>query len=528
MSGRLPIAVDLHPDETLEGFLERTAVANQIPAPALLNTLTTAVPALVVRFARLTPHPTLVTAVARTTGAHPERVRSASLARFDGSLPLTLAGLDYTQPAGHRPIAARGWLQPRTTQLCPPCLNQDGIWRVSWRLHTSIACPTHQSLLAATCPTCGHRFRDTPRGLLRPHLTDLTRCGNPTGGHTTCQQPLDELAAHPATPAELAYQQAHDDATTVTEQVRVLGRQVRPATLLAATRSLAVLLLHLLQGPPRRWALAPPEEARERADVLVQAHQIVTALSLEAAAGLLRPHLVHVPLTREGSEHWASDHMTPSTVAAEIAERALHPTRRLSHQLRGRTSGASLLTTAVPQVLPLDLYRRHLADHLAVSADVGRAFGSLALVTSLTGNTWADAAAELGLPRELGTRLARTVSQRTSKDGLARYIEALARDLDPSLDYRALEREIAQLATSTTWYRTWTKQWRPGSHASTFGYVLTWLWSESAAAHLQTSPAWAQPPTAAQRANYRQFARSLTPAAAHALHDRSTHAATAA
>ncbi len=83
--------------------------------------------------------------------------------------------------------------------------------------------------------------------------------------------------------------------------------------------------------------------------------------------------------------------------------------------------------------------------------------------------------------------------------------------------YRQREAVVRQLAIRSRWYTTWARAHRPGSHASSRTYAVTWLWTTYAAGSILTSPGWPIPPDAAQRAYYRRFAARLDPDAQAAL-----------
>lgn len=518
MRTTLPVTLDLHPEETLEAYLERTAAANSVSNADLTHLLQANMAPAALRFARVDPHPSLIAAITRLTAADPGRLRAATLARYDGGLPLTLAGIDHTMAAGLRPAAARGWLQSRTTQVCPPCLAVDGTWRVSWRLLTTVACTTHRCHLATTCPGCGQRFRDTPHTLLRPHSSEHLECGNPTSAHGTCSQDLTGIAVQDTSENVVAYQRDHDTATTGAP-MSAAGLATTAATYLAATRSIAVLLMHLNEPDTgRRWGIAPPADTNARADALAQAHRVLAAASYDIATRRLRTRLAAVPSNVSGRPGWVADHLTPSRLAAQIAGRALAPALRLRHQLR-TLPPSELALTAVPQVVPAHTYDRHAHGAFNTSPVMARAFCAIAIAAHLTQTPWSQAAQRLGIPAALGQRISRTVLARPAPNPDSRLdlLTHLLEDLPPDVDYRQREHTIRALLPNLDWYRTWAREHRSGAHSTSAAYALTWIWTEVAGAHLLTSPAWPQPPDAAQRAAHRQYAHSLTPTATAAL-----------
>jgi hypothetical protein len=86
------------------------------------------------------------------------------------------------------------WVFTRFTRYCPDYLRGDGsliqrrhggAWSKYWRLPVVFACPTHQRLLAHTCPTCNALALARPANLARPlpmaghQVTHPTACRNP-------------------------------------------------------------------------------------------------------------------------------------------------------------------------------------------------------------------------------------------------------------------------------------------------------------------------------------------------------------
>lgn len=198
---------------------------------------------------------------------------------------------------------------------------------------------------------------------------------------------------------------------------------------------------------------------------------------------------------------------------------AASSSRRRLATLIDRTPG-TLPLSAIAQVTPGDLYTRHVDGMLDVTGNTGRLFVSLCLARQhLRKGTWAEAATVLGLPAEIGTKTARACSS----DLLARasdFTAALARvanDLDPSVDHRATEDNVRRLARSRGWYRSWARIHLPGSHATSQRYAVTWLWTEYAHGHIDTSPDWQHPPNSHDRAHYRAYVSRLDDAATDAL-----------
>jgi len=161
---------------------------------------------------------------------------------------------------------------------------------------------------------------------------------------------------------------------------------------------------------------------------------------------------------------------------------------------------------------PADRYHRHLAGTIDRGDDTARLFTSLALARTLPDvDSWATAAATLGLPTELGVTAARACSARlrVPQTVFTARLEDLAADL-PDVDHRDRENAVRALTRRRRWFTDYAAA-RPGTRPSSRGYAITWLWVHAAHGHLLTSPAWPAPPDRQSRARYRAFERALTP-----------------
>lgn len=235
---------------------------------------------------------------------------------------------------------------------------------------------------------------------------------------------------------------------------------------------------------------------------------------LDNAAAALVPWLALTPSTPDGALGWLTDHTVMTGTLTRLVMAAMAPYRRLSHRLDTGSPSNRLPTEHVPQVIPTALARAHLVGSCYRSDLIVRAFASLCLARSnLENATWADAAAALGLPDETGIRLARTCTAALTinHDAWLTRLDALRTGLGAELiDYRGREALIRHLATRSRWFTTWCREHRPGTRRTTKRHAITWLWFHHAHAHPDHSPSWNRPPTAQDRALYRQFAQSLT------------------
>jgi len=532
VSPPLPVTLDLRPGQALDCYLEHLAEANGMSTAGLLTLVRGGGGSSTTRFLMLHPPATTTRRLACVARLEPAEVAAATLAAYDGTA-LDLAGLDPQALSSFRAVAARGWVPGHGTQLCPPCLAATGIWQLPWRLPTVTVCLTHATYLLAGCPGCGRPFRDQRHSPLRRAGTS-TQCGNPLGQGPT-RQCLQELTALPTVRAEppcLRAQQRRNTAAAG-HKVRVLGTDVPGVGYLQDLRHLTTVLLHLANQPGGlalapwanelaaeatartgrrgpRWGMRPPTDPALRSRALRSADDILTCPTVEDAAAAFVPWLQTVPRTASGSLGWLANRtvMTPTLTRIIMAAHAPH--RTLSHRLDTHL-GLDAPMCRLPQVLPTVLYRAHLAGLFDSDPDTVALFASLCLARAHPQSaTWSAAAAALRLPPELGQRTARACSatvQVSIADYLA-HLTALAQVL-PDINYPAIEVSIRHGRNSTAWFQQWVPC-RPHTRNTSHAYALTWQWLHVAHGHILTSPSWPRPPTAKQRALYRQFATSLT------------------
>ncbi len=131
----LPTLVNLAPGEALDAYLERVADANYLTTARLIE-MVRAGHGSTTAYLMLAPTPATLKRIAHLTGAAAAALQNATLAAYDGT-SLDLHGLDPAHQSSFRTIAARGWIPGHGTQICPQCLADDGIWRITWRLPTT-------------------------------------------------------------------------------------------------------------------------------------------------------------------------------------------------------------------------------------------------------------------------------------------------------------------------------------------------------------------------------------------------------
>jgi hypothetical protein len=534
----LPSRIAIASDEALDCYLERLAVANDLPPTQMMRLLTRPEErrAPSSAFLMVKPDPAITDRIASLGGMPISSLERATLMRFGDGLPLRLDGLDPRQRHSFRQVVTQGWFPQFGSQACPLCLADDEIWRVEWRLPIAAVCVTHKVFLTTRCTGCGMRFRTHRHSLLRPQLGQEQPCGNPVGLRNPCKHPVTAHSVEPAPEPVVAAACVAERALT-RQPVRMLGRQSDPQTYLAELRHLATLLLHLLsrqdttsfvdwagdihvesikrttqrRGP--RWGISPPQSARLRGHVLSESHGILSETGLDEAAARLSPWLSLIADIRNGPRGWLINRTTPTATMEHLVEAALadrhHVGRRLDRLRREQT----LRTTTIPQLIDVDIYRAYFHEMLGCYEWTGRLYVSLCVVRSVepTAN-WSDAAMHIGLDPAIGARTARAASARmrvtppTFADAVQRASGALAHDRD----FRQCESRVRALASdSTEWYERWRRSMSPVRRQSSLPYAVTWMWCEVAQGAIDTSPAWPASPPRHLKASYRAFRESI-------------------
>lgn len=525
---RLPRRPPMRTGEALDSYLEQLATANHLRTADVVRTLTSATDTT--RYLMLTPTERTLHVLAGLTGLEAAQLRAATLAHYADSA-LDLTGLDPHRQASYRTIAGRGWIPGSGTQICPECLADTGAWKIAWRLPTTTTCITHGTYLLAACPGCDKPFRAPRHTFLRPD-GDTTTCGNSRGRRGQhCSTDLTTLAA-PAAENECLARQERYDTALARHAVTVLGEQVPAAAYHQALRSLTVLLLHIAKATDKastlpewasplraawkdarapRWGITPPEETALRSRALTAADNVLAAPNSDDAAARLAPWTAAVPDTPDGFLGWVGDHTTPSPIVTRLVMATHAPRRRLSHALDVLEPLSSRLEE-IPQVITRYLFERHLAGLFTSRPETVRTFASLCLArTHPDVTTWAAAAQAIGLDPHLGEKTAQTctAAQQASTRQVVTAMQDVAAQL-PGQNFREREQDIRVLASDTTWFTSWARQFRPRTRPSSRSYALTHVWLASAHGHITTSPAWKGTPTREQRSQYRRFVQNLT------------------
>lgn len=544
----LPARVVIGPRESLDSYLERIALVNDLTTKTLVCMLKQNRDGLSpsTAFMLVRPSGELVGRIADLTGLRASAVENSTLVRYDGGAPLNLDGFDPLDRASYRAIVCQGWFPQHGTQLCPLCIAHDGIWQISWKLPISTVCTDHSVYLVAECSACGRRFRTRHHSPLRPHLDEHQPCGNPLGFSAPCRHSI--LNEKPTPASEGAIRTATRVAAAIQgEETSVLDGALAPPAYLAEVRNLTTLLLHLatrprargfthwaealqaeaarrtteLRGP--RWGIQPPTSAATRGEALAEADGILSSSESADAVARLAEWFDLIPDVPGGPRGWIVNRAATSPVLSWLVVQVLSARRHVGLQIDHYEALIDLPLAAIPQLLDQHTYHRHFGGMLTTQESTGRLYASLCIARAQRpGSTWSAAAASIELDPDIGRRTSRAASTRlaASPREIAAAANAAARELSHRQDYRALERRVIKLAKRPdTWFADWAGSASPRRRAVALPYAVTWMWCEVAQGWLDTSPAWPPPVTRQSKAAYRVFRDTLPEALGRTLRE---------
>lgn len=177
----LPLRLAPIAGEALDSWLEATAHNHGVTWAELRTALGAALPAT--RYpdtwlGRLTDKQASTISVA--TGIDASALRSMTLEGY----PPIAAGYD---PQTGKTAATYPWRHTHASRFCPSCLaDNEGRWKLVWRMVWFFACPTHHCLLADRCPECGATQRSRSLAAVVPQPG---RCSAPAGPHPSWHPP---------------------------------------------------------------------------------------------------------------------------------------------------------------------------------------------------------------------------------------------------------------------------------------------------------------------------------------------------
>lgn len=354
--------------------------------------------------------------VAPLLGLAPEQVHEMQLATYD-QLAFDLGGLAHEKPiGGTRAAAHSAWVWLAGTTFCPLCLvEDDGAWRLSWKIPWITTCMKHGVPLHGTCHACagvpglGNQFHGSapPRVAVAP---DGRRCTRPAPGGHVCGADLSAQPTVQAIPERLG--RAKRMADLVAGQRGVVTGTVR--TSLQALRGwqsaigIAVRLGVVDAdgwGRTHRWA-NPPRDPDLIDRLLEAVEPLVTAPDRTTGADVLDGWLRGAGIRSPHANTF--DRITqPSAALQPVIDELLgrHGRAHTVIQRRLTTSGGAPLgqrdwgVDDIPQLVWPCALPDHLRESTRPDQRILRAVVSMTLVRMCTdANDWAKAGADLGFP----------------------------------------------------------------------------------------------------------------------------------
>jgi DNA-binding transcriptional LysR family regulator len=229
-STRIPIRLEPLPGESFDGWLD--AYAQRLRVSGIELGIALGVPPRLLRLrganvARGDPSLDPQRVAAHACGVDPARIAAlwSGLQRYDRLVAGRVGCL----------WLARALKPQVSSRYCPSCLRESaGRWLAAWRLPWYLACPMHETMLAAGCPQCSAPQRKAGlRSEFRPNL--MTSCSHSaTGRHGR----LDHRCGHDLT--------ANLDAEPAPVELLALQAELAPIVDPAQTDRHAVCLIDRL------------------------------------------------------------------------------------------------------------------------------------------------------------------------------------------------------------------------------------------------------------------------------------------
>lgn len=354
--------------------------------------------------------------VAPILGLVPEQVQRMQLASYD-QLAFDLSGLNVDSAiAGIRTATHTSWVWLAGSTFCPACLAEDdGAWRLSWRIPWHTTCLRHEMHLVGACATCGgvpglsNRLHGSapPRVAAAP---DGRMCQHPEPGGSVC---ASDLSKQPTTMASLGrLERARTMAELTTgHRGQVAGAERTSLQTLRAWQSAIGIAVRLDVvdaggwGRTHRWA-NPPRDP-DLVDRLLQAVEpLVTAADPAAASNVLDGWLQNAGITAPHANTFDRITQPPAALRPVIDELLSRHGRAHTVIQRRLVAKDGLPMDApdwgsedVPQLVWPCALPEHLRGSTRPDQRILRAVVSMILVRMCSdAKDWVEAGATLGLP----------------------------------------------------------------------------------------------------------------------------------
>lgn len=366
----------------------------------------------------VTMEETDVRRVAPLLGLAPEQVDRMQLAAYD-QLAFDLSGLAHESAiAGTRATTHTAWVWLAGTTFCPLCLaEEDGAWKLSWRIPWITTCLRHNVPLHGICGVCGGvpGLGNGLHGSVPPRVAAAPSgetCAHPEPGGHVCGAALSSEPTVPASPDRL--RRTRTMAGLVDGgRGRVAGAERSPLQTLRGWQSAIGIAVRLGAvdsdgwGRTHRWA-NPPRDPDLIDRLLEAVEPLVTAPDPAMAADVLEGWVRNAGIRSPHANTF--DRITQRSVALQPAIDEL-----LGRHGRAHTVIQRRLTTAdgaplgqpiwsvddIPQLVWPCALPEHLRHSTKPDQRILRAVISMILVRMCSdANDWVEAGAALGFPAD--------------------------------------------------------------------------------------------------------------------------------
>lgn len=351
-------------------------------------------------------------------GLVPTEVENMHLSSYD-QLAFDLTGLAHDIPiAATRMAAHAAWVWLAGSTFCPLCLAEDdGAWRLSWRIPWITACLRHGISLRGSCAVCGgvpglgNRLHGSapPRVAAAP---DGRLCSHPRPGGAVCGAGLSAQRTVRADPRRLARARQMAELASG-KRGPVAGVERTSLQALRAWQSAIGIAVRLGAvdagdwGLTHRWA-NPPRDPDLVDRLLESVEPLVNAKDPESAADVLEAWLRQAGI-RSPNATTFSRITQPSAALQPVIDEALSRCGRAHTLIQRRLVGQDGLALDqrgwgpddIPQLVWPCALPEHLRNSTRPDQRILRAVVSMILVRMCTdAKDWVEAGATLGFPQQ--------------------------------------------------------------------------------------------------------------------------------
>jgi len=439
---RLPILTSPIEDETWASYLTRAAANHGVSTAALGEHLGLRAKGHWVSGYGIFIEADAAAKTARGLGIAQAAVEEMQLSHYDGRA-FDLSELrQHPGLAGARRVARQHWIFVAGSRYCPACLEDDGAWRLSWRLPWITCCPRHELRLCWLCPSCGQipgvygaTHASVPQRT--PPVADTARCDlYAQGGHCGAV-----LTTAPTMPAQVQTLVTSARLASIIEagEGTFAGTTWSAPEVLRGYQSAISLAAHLGivgsedWGRTHRWT-SPPRDPAVLDGLLSIVSPVARASDPGAAAHVIGTWCAQAGVVPSANTFDRSTQV-PAAMRKVVQKVLSQHGRALTRAHRLGVQGVLPLTdwsvADVPQVVWPCALPAVLRNSTKPNALLLRAVVSLLLVGIVNGGSWERSGERLGFPPGKGNGWGRYAVSR--RFGLREQLLKLVQDLAPFL-----------------------------------------------------------------------------------------------